>query len=1691
MDKIKIKDIADEAGLSTDNLLDKAKQLGLHVKTASSLISMYNAGILVDFAISGTRREIEEEDTSKSNSYTKKENTMRSTNKNNDMPQQNILLNLNQDTYGAYRNGVDIYEKLTTNLHGVIDNKNTDIDEYFEKISDNYSNWGTPFYVSNISLILDKPLILFRPKIKPSLVEYFPENFIIAFTVKPNLRDDEKNYKPFFINDFVKLINSDKREWEQEVELNIYNMENQPRDRQTQYLNKSFVDNLQLISEKTKESLELWHNYIEWKYKAELSTAAFKEINNIDKIKNGYAVDINGKIPKEINDYGIYLFHKENIKIERMTNNNKTVNRLIYNGETNITKYKNYFEYKWKGARYDYFQFENNRFTITTDKDINNVAYIVFIKKDKLFTNTKQYENIKSFQEQGGYAPFLSSYLFDISKARLPKKSNKELVYFNKELTDEQRKAVKVMIDSPDIALIQGPPGTGKTTVIAECIYQYVKAGKKVMLTSESNDAVDNALERLFDEPDIIPLRLTSAHRDDNSKFSKDDALKTYYANLVKPSQKSLNVINDQNIQKERLETHLKQLENLHKIYLTQNKTLEQENNNKKTYQDSIVKLKQEKDILEKGQDSQNNLTQLKEKIYNHKSEFFGIIQEENIKHFKQNIIDKINSTIGYFKWDTDKSNKILSHYINDGLNKYNDKYNVYLKAKEDYAFLLTLDSEDIVTKEVEGKIEELRYDIEVAEEKGDKTLYNQCQSELSKWQRQKGLDIDQYIDILEYYCVDFDKEKIGSELQQIGELVRLNDQEQNLSMKISDTNTQKKEKEKKLSTKKSSIAAMEKNQNEVNDKIEEIKRNIGNLKATQKVNEEKYQDLVSELKSYNIGEYQGIIAKIDIDNIQDTFNNLLEENKSEEWIETFINEQKKLKDVQYALQDLRLNIDTRKNINIEIDNISANKSEIIKLENDIKQNSNRSKINPLRLFFDEEERKNTIDKLSNDISKSEEDIKRLELNSNNQKKDLNSEIDKIIKEIKLIPLRINHGLLEDINDINYNSKIAKVEELIRSDDELKDFINTQNNIKKILKRQIYLVDIVESIINNERSIKKREQDTKDNLNNLYKIEEDLRKTNADIKNLQASIVQFDLKLKQSTENVETVKIDKENYKHIEVNKKETLMNELQRLDELSKWGKDQRREYLVKIVGQTANKDSAVTVLKKFIDKFQKEKEDIDNLLSDYISYIEQYIKNNPIEKFSESRLVEEQNKLINCEKSLNSISNNIKNIDNEFNKIKNQIKKDKNIKLDNDSNLESLLKTIRKRLSQFNFDENSELVENLLSSWVDNTKTHKPTNEEEELYLSNINVAGITLGRSEQALKDINLEYFDVVIVDEISKSTPPEYLRGMMRAKKSILVGDHRQLPPMFGYHGQDLAFEEAMHDEDDNTTLSLENYNKYKRMVTASQFQDYFEKADDRIKYRLTRQFRMHTDIMDIVNCFYDGKLTQGISENKDEHNIQKQHGIEIGNFIEKEKHAYWVDTSTKFNGEKNFQTQDGTSKKNLFEAFLTIEALKKIDEELYNSYNQTDTKQTIGIISFYKGQVTLLQSMIKGVKFKYFDKNDQENFMISTVDSFQGRDRDIILVDLISTKANVGKANFVSSYQRINVAFSRAKNLLVIFGSKDIFDSYKVDMPDESDESKTVKRQVYKDIATKIKRNGCGKSPLDISHENEWKKSTKR
>lgn len=88
---------------------------------------------------------------------------------------------------------------------------------------------------------------------------------------------------------------------------------------------------------------------------------------------------------------------------------------------------------------------------------------------------------------------------------------------------DSQLEAVLEAINYKPIYIIQGPPGTGKTTVIVETIRQIVneKPNAKILLTSQSNLAVDNVLEKLVGETEIRFIRLASDNALENDNVSE------------------------------------------------------------------------------------------------------------------------------------------------------------------------------------------------------------------------------------------------------------------------------------------------------------------------------------------------------------------------------------------------------------------------------------------------------------------------------------------------------------------------------------------------------------------------------------------------------------------------------------------------------------------------------------------------------------------------------------------------------------------------------------------------------------------------------------------------------------------------------------------------------------------------------------------------------------------------------------------------------------------------------------------------------------------------------------------------------------------------------------------------------------------------------------------------------------------
>ncbi len=121
-------------------------------------------------------------------------------------------------------------------------------------------------------------------------------------------------------------------------------------------------------------------------------------------------------------------------------------------------------------------------------------------------------------------------FLYDSSKAKnikniddLLNKTSAEWQDFEKgifpsnqgKLNESQKQAVFKSVYAEELALIQGPPGTGKSTAIAEIIWQHIRKAQndnkktKILLTSETNLAVDNAIDRLKNKQNNIvkPIR--------------------------------------------------------------------------------------------------------------------------------------------------------------------------------------------------------------------------------------------------------------------------------------------------------------------------------------------------------------------------------------------------------------------------------------------------------------------------------------------------------------------------------------------------------------------------------------------------------------------------------------------------------------------------------------------------------------------------------------------------------------------------------------------------------------------------------------------------------------------------------------------------------------------------------------------------------------------------------------------------------------------------------------------------------------------------------------------------------------------------------------------------------------------------------------------------------------------------------
>ncbi|GAB4203844.1 MAG: hypothetical protein Fur0023_11050 [Bacteroidia bacterium] len=154
------------------------------------------------------------------------------------------------------------------------------------------------------------------------------------------------------------------------------------------------------------------------------------------------------------------------------------------------------------------------------------------LKKDSipqsgfLFENTKkkeeeknrQLEAIRKVEKNEVQNPDLIYYLFRPNKLPLihnnyvddfpvfqRDKNGKPIDY-----SYSQKRAIQNALRCSPLSVIQGPPGTGKTTVITEIVFQILaqKPESKILITSQTNNAVDQVLENLL-KNEIQILRLS------------------------------------------------------------------------------------------------------------------------------------------------------------------------------------------------------------------------------------------------------------------------------------------------------------------------------------------------------------------------------------------------------------------------------------------------------------------------------------------------------------------------------------------------------------------------------------------------------------------------------------------------------------------------------------------------------------------------------------------------------------------------------------------------------------------------------------------------------------------------------------------------------------------------------------------------------------------------------------------------------------------------------------------------------------------------------------------------------------------------------------------------------------------------------------------------------------------------------
>ncbi len=278
-------------------------------------------------------------------------------------------------------------------------------------------------------------------------------------------------------------------------------------------------------------------------------------------------------------------------------------------------------------------------------------------------------------------------------------------------------------------------------------------------------------------------------------------------------------------------------------------------------------------------------------------------------------------------------------------------------------------------------------------------------------------------------------------------------------------------------------------------------------------------------------------------------------------------------------------------------------------------------------------------------------------------------------------------------------------------------------------------------------------------------------------------------------------------------------------------------------------------------------------------------------------------------------------------------------------------------------------------------------------------------TIGHHDKALKEKETSYFDSVIVDEAVKANPLELLMVMALAKECIiLVGDDRQLP-----HYLDDEIGKKLEDESQDVQDEIEKALKDSMFKKLKERAQKLKELDGKERFiTLNKQYRMHPLLGQLVSgVFYEPHNEGFESPLKEEH---FKHNL-LDN-----KPCAWIDVKNP----KEERNADGS--------YYRDDEIAAIKEYL-DLFMKDDPDFTFGVITFFSEQKRRLEQALKGYA----------NLEIGTVDSFQGKEFDVVFLSSVRTHYTEG-FGFLKDSPRLCVALSRQKRALIVVGDREKFET---------------------------------------------------